>query len=216
MSRSRKTGGSVFGLALVSMLVFGAFAASGAQASLGWHVGGKTLAELGKTEAPVGYSGSTLSIEWPDWGLTVNCEKISGSGTISGVSGGVASLTADKCSVPDAPPCTVPPMKLWMHLGLVEKEGVVTETFKPLWSGFADFTFGGEECPMQGMHFTLFNSAEESLVAEVPLSGNLKYITWSSSSIHPKSSPASSAFVTLSGSLEQRYSLNPTLALTAW
>jgi hypothetical protein len=216
MSRGRKTGGSVFGLALVAMLLFGAVAASGAQA-LAWHIGGKTLAERGETKAPYTMSGGTLSVDLPEWGATINCDNTTGSGYLSGQDKGTGTLKATKCSLSEQPWCQVDPIQMTVDLGLVEDGGTgVVETLTPHYNDF-DLNVGGEECswPYPDEDWTIW-SQEGALGAEADSSKTSLSLTGSSAYQIQAFGGSIPVSVSLGGSLQQSYANNPTLSLDVW
>jgi hypothetical protein len=157
MLKRRRTGHSVFGLALVSMLVFGALAASAAQASPQWHKNGKTLQELGLSQMPINQSGGSLSLEVPGWELTVDCTS-GGVGHAVGASSGSMHLDTNQCSVKHFEKhCEVSPMSFDFALGLEEGgETGVIETFTPGGgSEIARLVISGELCPFNELEFPI-------------------------------------------------------------
>ncbi len=218
MSRNRKAGGSVFGLALVSMLLFGAIAASGAQA-LAWHVGGKTLAERGEAKAPVTMKGGTLTLEIPSWGMTVACENTSSSGYLSGEDDGHGNFKATGCSIPETY-CEADPIEMEIAYGLAQGEETeggeikAVETLTPdEW--FIDLDFHGEECSWNGWQFTLQDKSG-SMGAEANVPKSLRFLTGLPSYQAEMRLGINPVYVSLGGSLEQWYSNNPNLSLGAW
>jgi hypothetical protein len=146
---------SAFGLALVAMLVFGALAAGAAQASPTWYINGKTLAERGETKAAQVISGGTLSLEVPNWNVTVSCGENLGSGYVVGQSGGDVNLTASNCGVVGNPACEVDPIEMGLNLAL---GGSVVETFVPSGYEVTDLTISGAQCswPYAGESVSLY------------------------------------------------------------
>jgi hypothetical protein len=168
MSRSRKAGGSVFGLALVSVLVFGAFAASAAQASPVWHKNGKTFKELGISEVGTVLTGGSLTIEVPGWDTTINCKQNFGTGHLVGESSGTMHIEARECGVANMEKsCKVGPLSFVFNLGLVGggKTGTI-ETFTPYYSEMEELEITGTYCPLEDLIFPLMYEAG-SMGAEV-------------------------------------------------
>jgi hypothetical protein len=215
MSKRRKTGGSVFGLALVSMLLFGAVVASGAQA-MAWRLDGKTLAELGKTKAAYSMKGGTLTIEVPALGLTVQCNKTSSSGYLVGEDDGNGNFEASGCSASED--CQAYPIKFPVDIGLVpgkETGGEIKpiETLTPDDSLIA-LEFYGAECALSELEFSL-HYEKGSLGAEADKPKILRHLTGLPQQAEMMLG-GNEAYVSLGGSLEEWYATNPAVSLGAW
>jgi hypothetical protein len=215
MSKRRKTGGSVFGLALVSMLLFGAVVASGAQA-MAWRLNGKTLAELGKTKAAYNMNGGTLTLEVPALGVTVECDSTSSSGYLVGEDDGNGNFKASGCSGSES--CQAYPIEFAVDIGLApgKTEGgeiKPIETLTPNDSLIA-LEFYGEECALSELEFNL-HSEEGSLGAEANKPKVLHNLTGLSSHQAVLMLGGNEAYVSLGGSLEEHYA-NPLVWLGAW
>jgi hypothetical protein len=219
MLKHRKAGGPVFGLALVSMLVFAAFAANGAQASPVWHVNGKTFAEAGISQKEfvlANDAGGVVKTEIPSWGITVNCGKTEGGGSLEGTSSGTGTLVLNNCVLVEfEEECQVEPITLRVSLGLESggKTGAIG-TFTPNGIPAAKLVFTGQECPIRDLPVEIINGEKHNFAAEigaealsVPLTGisTRKMVgTWGSHA----------AYISMSGSFKMRYLTGQTLG--AW
>jgi hypothetical protein len=130
---------SAFGLALVSMLVLGAFAASAAQASPTWHIDG---AEYSGEESVAWSGGSTTFKAENGWEIT--CTAMSGTSTISKGTSSSGTLTFSSCTVAGGPKCVVKPLSLSFNGEPVEAAGADYEKL----STSAEWTI--ENCAIGG------------------------------------------------------------------
>jgi hypothetical protein len=175
MSKLKKVRGSAFGLALVAMLAFGAFAASAAQASPVWHYNGKTLKEAGLTELQYLIADGVLTFEMPRWGLTVSCDEAFGTGSVKGDGSGTGIIEAYGCETQEYEEvCYVAePLAISVKLGLKAggKTGVI-ETFTPTYTTMTSLEFSGEVCPLAEWSFDVMNPKGEGFAFEVGPEGN--------------------------------------------
>jgi sugar lactone lactonase YvrE len=118
---------------------FTTLAGPGAEAK--WRIGGKTLAELGITEATFVSGGGTFTMEIPGKGITISCTESSGSGKVSGANALSRTLTLN-CKIPkDEAHCTYKPITL----SLTGTGTSLTSTFEYIYLQTA-----AEECSTQG------------------------------------------------------------------
>ncbi len=213
--RKRKGFASVLGLALVGVLAFGVFMASAAQASPIWHLSGKTLAERGKTQEAVAAAGNSLSVEVPEWGVTVQCGLFrSSSGYVKGEAEGSMVMIAEKC-VSNLKNCQVSAIGgMTLGLGLISggSTGVI-ETLTPSYgSSLGVLAFSGASCPLNELEETLYTSSGSLGAAVSQGSNELQLAGLSSYSIHAAYG-GNLVVIRLGGTTTQKA---PELKLEAW
>jgi hypothetical protein len=170
MSKLKKLRGSAFGLALVAMLAFGAFAASAAQASPVWHYKGKTLKEAGLSKVAYTIDNGVLTFE-TGWGFTVSCADTVGWGYLEGESSGTGTIAGYECELQDFEDvCAVAPSPVTISVKLGLKAGGKTgviETFTPTYTTMTSLEMSGEECSLAEWSFDVMNPKGEGFAFEV-------------------------------------------------
>jgi len=126
----------VLGVAILVVLAFGAIAASAAQASQEWNIGGSSsMTALGLTEEATAGTGSGLTITGQLNGTKINvtCAE-SSSGKVFRGGTGETTLNLSSCTVAEPEPgkCNVNPFTLKTKTEMVTIEGVNYEKFVPL------------------------------------------------------------------------------------
>jgi hypothetical protein len=152
-----------------------------------WMIEGKTFSELGLKEEEASFTSGSLKIIVPKK-LTLECQKVTGSGKAFSGGSDEVTLSLTQCTVLGVPACKVTePMTMAIKAHEIEAGGYYYDIFEPQKEGslFAQVNLSGAECSLPAK--TLLNG---SVVSETSIAVSKKQVITFSEGITNKTNKA--------------------------